>query len=157
MSYEKIANLFCRAHPGTTGLKGLFHMCVKVPYVCGILRDEGTPSNVKGYGTEGWGIGSTGSSCKALSYFWMLLYIKRFFDCFIFREKSNLAVTLVNSDNEIVAHAAFFDYPMIPTVDQSKWEDWLRTKYECKKATVSIIKQIKIMFLLKLKFFEMLA
>lgn len=50
-------------------------------------------------------------------------------------EKANLAVTLVNSANEVVAHAAFFDYPNIPSVDQAKWEMWLKTKYNCKKAS----------------------
>lgn len=56
---------------------------------------------------------------------------------FIFREKANLAVTLVNSGNEVVAHAAFFDYPNITNVDQSKWEEWLTSRYDCKKASVS--------------------
>ncbi|EDO37268.1 predicted protein [Nematostella vectensis] len=50
-------------------------------------------------------------------------------------EKSNLAVTLVNSANKVVAHAAFFDYPNITGVDQASWDTWLKSKYDCDKAT----------------------
>jgi hypothetical protein len=54
-----------------------------------------------------------------------------------YSEKANLAVTLVNANNEVIAFAAFFDYPNIPTIDQALWEEWLSSKYECTKATVS--------------------
>jgi len=48
-------------------------------------------------------------------------------------EKASLAVTLVNANNDVMGHAAFFDYPNLPSVDQSKWEEWLHTKYDCDK------------------------
>lgn len=48
-------------------------------------------------------------------------------------EKANLAVTLVNASNDVMGHAAFFDYPNLSTVHQSKWEDWLHSKYDCDK------------------------
>lgn len=52
-------------------------------------------------------------------------------------EKANLAVTLVNANNDVIAFAAFFDYPNIPSVDQAQWEEWLKEKYDCTKANVS--------------------
>lgn len=55
---------------------------------------------------------------------------------FVCSEKANLAVTLVNSSNEVIAFAAFFDYPNIPSVDQANWETWLNEKFTT-KATVS--------------------
>ncbi|CAH3017155.1 unnamed protein product [Porites evermanni] len=48
-------------------------------------------------------------------------------------EKASLAVTLVNANNDVMGHAAFFDYPNLPSVDQSKWEDWLHSKYDSDK------------------------
>jgi len=52
-------------------------------------------------------------------------------------EKASLAVTLVNANNEVMGHAAFFDYPNLPSVDPGKWEEWLHSKYDCKKCSVS--------------------
>ncbi|XP_031562151.1 cilia- and flagella-associated protein 61-like [Actinia tenebrosa] len=49
-------------------------------------------------------------------------------------EKANLAVTLVNAKNDVIAFAAFFDYPNIPSINQAKWEEWLKEKYDCTKA-----------------------
>ena len=61
-------------------------------------------------------------------------------NCFLksHREKANLAVTLVNASNDVMGHAAFFDYPNLSTVHQSKWEDWLHSKYDCDKCNVCI-------------------
>ena len=55
---------------------------------------------------------------------------------FFCSEKASLAVTLVNANNDVMGHAAFFDYPNLPSVDQSKWEEWLHTKYDCDKCNV---------------------
>ncbi|XP_066578587.1 cilia- and flagella-associated protein 61 isoform X2 [Amia ocellicauda] len=44
-------------------------------------------------------------------------------------EKTNLAVTLVNAQREVVAHAAFIDYPNLGTADQADWESWLHNSY----------------------------
>ncbi len=37
-----------------------------------------------------------------------------------------------------MGHAAFFDYPNVPSVDPGKWEEWFHSKYDCKKCNVSI-------------------
>ena len=47
-------------------------------------------------------------------------------------------MTLVNANNDVMGHAAFFDYPNLSSVDQSKWEDWLLTKYDLDKCNVCI-------------------
>ena len=52
-------------------------------------------------------------------------------------EKASLAVTLVNANNEVMGHAAFFDYPNVPSLDPAKWEEWFHLKYNC-KCNVSI-------------------
>ena len=54
-----------------------------------------------------------------------------------FSEKANLAVTLVSSDDEVVASGAFFDYPKL-TVDQAKWEKIFQESFESIKPTVSV-------------------
>ena len=51
-------------------------------------------------------------------------------------EKASLAVTLVNANNDVMGNAAFFDYPNLPSVDPGKWEEWLHSKYDCKKCNV---------------------
>jgi hypothetical protein len=38
-------------------------------------------------------------------------------------------VTLTNDKDEIMANAAFFDYPNFETVLQSQWEDWMPNYY----------------------------
>ena len=53
-------------------------------------------------------------------------------------EKASLAVTLVNANNDVMGHAAFFDYPNLPSVDPGKWEEWFHSKYDSKKCNVSI-------------------
>ncbi|XP_030052087.1 cilia- and flagella-associated protein 61 [Microcaecilia unicolor] len=51
-------------------------------------------------------------------------------------EKSNLAVTLSNEKNEVIAHAALLDYPNWNMADQAKWELWLFNNYEdCQNCT----------------------
>uniref|UniRef100_UPI00398F1531 cilia- and flagella-associated protein 61 n=1 Tax=Pristiophorus japonicus TaxID=55135 RepID=UPI00398F1531 len=40
-------------------------------------------------------------------------------------ERANLSVTIENEKNEIIAHAAFLDYPNIEAVEQNNWEPWL--------------------------------
>uniref|UniRef100_H2ZU18 Cilia and flagella associated protein 61 n=1 Tax=Latimeria chalumnae TaxID=7897 RepID=H2ZU18_LATCH len=51
-------------------------------------------------------------------------------------EKANLAVTLSNEKNEIVAHAAFLDYPNLDSVDPADWETWLHERYDSSNCTV---------------------
>ena len=46
-----------------------------------------------------------------------------------------LAVTLCNSDEDVLGHAAFFDYPNLPGVDPADWESWLNDTYDCDKCT----------------------
>uniref|UniRef100_A0A8C3SFZ9 Cilia and flagella associated protein 61 n=1 Tax=Chelydra serpentina TaxID=8475 RepID=A0A8C3SFZ9_CHESE len=50
-------------------------------------------------------------------------------------EKANLAVTLSNEKNEVIAHAAFLDYPNWNIVDQADWESFLHENYSDKKCT----------------------
>jgi hypothetical protein len=54
-----------------------------------------------------------------------------------FSEKANLAVTLVTSDEEVVASGAFFDYPNL-AVDQAKWEKLFQETFQSIKPTVSV-------------------
>ncbi|XP_075719086.1 cilia- and flagella-associated protein 61 isoform X2 [Rhinoderma darwinii] len=44
-------------------------------------------------------------------------------------EKSNLAVTISDEKNNVVAHAAFLDYPSWDVADQAEWEDWMYKNY----------------------------
>ncbi|KAK3611320.1 hypothetical protein CHS0354_029969 [Potamilus streckersoni] len=50
-------------------------------------------------------------------------------------EKAVLAVTLVNDKDEILGHAAFFDYPNLDSVDPAEWENWMGSYYDCKKVS----------------------
>uniref|UniRef100_A0A7M4EV36 Cilia and flagella associated protein 61 n=1 Tax=Crocodylus porosus TaxID=8502 RepID=A0A7M4EV36_CROPO len=50
-------------------------------------------------------------------------------------EKANLAVTLSNENNKVLAHAAFFDYPNWNIVDQADWEPFLHQNYNNSKCT----------------------
>ncbi|KFP84641.1 PREDICTED: uncharacterized protein C20orf26-like, partial [Apaloderma vittatum] len=50
-------------------------------------------------------------------------------------EKANLALTLCNEKNEVIAHAAFLDYPNWDITDQSDWESFLRENYINNKCT----------------------
>ena len=46
-----------------------------------------------------------------------------------------LAVTLCNGEEDVLGHAAFFDYPNLPGVDPADWEAWLNQTYSCNKCT----------------------
>ncbi|NXM88324.1 CFA61 protein, partial [Oenanthe oenanthe] len=50
-------------------------------------------------------------------------------------ELSNLALTLCNEKNEILAHAAFLDYPNWNITDQAEWEPFLHKNYPDNKCT----------------------
>ncbi|KAL0967286.1 hypothetical protein UPYG_G00250310 [Umbra pygmaea] len=50
-------------------------------------------------------------------------------------EKANLAVTLNNANNDLLAHAAFCDYPSGDVVDQTSWEPFLHENYYAEKCT----------------------
>lgn len=52
------------------------------------------------------------------------------------REKANLAVTLANEKDDIVAHASFFDHPVGGLVDQAQWESFLQKHFVAEKCTV---------------------
>lgn len=45
-----------------------------------------------------------------------------------------LAVTLSNENDEILGHAAFFDYPNVANIDSAEWETWLHDNYDCPQA-----------------------
>ncbi|XP_029705418.1 cilia- and flagella-associated protein 61 [Takifugu rubripes] len=50
-------------------------------------------------------------------------------------EKANLAVTLANETDNIVAHASFFDHPVACLVDQSQWETFLKKSFGVQQCT----------------------
>ncbi|KAM9339286.1 cilia- and flagella-associated protein 61 [Symphorus nematophorus] len=50
-------------------------------------------------------------------------------------EKANLAVTLANENDEILAHASLFDHPVGNLVDQSRWEPFLLKHFSAEKCT----------------------
>ncbi|KAL6095499.1 cfap61 [Pungitius sinensis] len=50
-------------------------------------------------------------------------------------EKANLAVTLANEREDIVAHASFFDHPIGGLVDQAHWEPFLQKHFSAKTCT----------------------
>ncbi|XP_068042386.1 cilia- and flagella-associated protein 61 isoform X4 [Anomalospiza imberbis] len=50
-------------------------------------------------------------------------------------ELSNLALTLCNEKNEVIAHAAFLDYPNWNITDQAEWEPFLHENYSNNKCT----------------------
>ncbi|KFW71434.1 Uncharacterized protein C20orf26, partial [Pygoscelis adeliae] len=50
-------------------------------------------------------------------------------------EKSNLALTVCNEKNEVIAHAVFLDYPNWNITDQSDWESFLHENYINSKCT----------------------
>ena len=47
-----------------------------------------------------------------------------------------MAVTVTTNKNEVLAHAAFLDYPMGDLVDQAEWESFLHQHYNIEKCTV---------------------
>ncbi|KAG7220569.1 hypothetical protein INR49_018006 [Caranx melampygus] len=50
-------------------------------------------------------------------------------------EKANLAVTLANEKDDILAHAAFFDHPTGGLVDQAHWEPFLHEHFIVENCT----------------------
>ncbi|KAJ8389365.1 hypothetical protein AAFF_G00120730 [Aldrovandia affinis] len=50
-------------------------------------------------------------------------------------EKANLAVTVTNSKNEVLAHAAFLDHPSSDIIDPADWEPWFRKHFSSDKCT----------------------
>ncbi|XP_037605805.1 cilia- and flagella-associated protein 61 [Sebastes umbrosus] len=50
-------------------------------------------------------------------------------------EKANLAVTLANEKDDIVAHASFFDHPVGDLVDQTQWEPFLQKHFGAGQCT----------------------
>ncbi|KAM4632856.1 cilia- and flagella-associated protein 61 [Polymixia lowei] len=50
-------------------------------------------------------------------------------------EKTNLAVTVANEKNEVLAHASFLDYPIGDIVDQGHWEPFLHKHFCAEKCT----------------------
>jgi len=45
-------------------------------------------------------------------------------------ERALLAITLSNETDEILAHAAFLDYPNVAGVDPAEWVDWLHVYFD---------------------------
>ncbi|XP_062323305.1 cilia- and flagella-associated protein 61 [Osmerus eperlanus] len=50
-------------------------------------------------------------------------------------EKANLAVSLNNATGEVLAHAAFLDYPLGDMVDQASWEPLMHDHFKAEKCT----------------------
>ncbi|XP_060947391.1 cilia- and flagella-associated protein 61 [Limanda limanda] len=50
-------------------------------------------------------------------------------------EKANLAVTLTNERDEILAHASFLDHPVGDLVDQAHWEGFLQEHFSTENCT----------------------
>ncbi|XP_042359745.1 cilia- and flagella-associated protein 61 [Plectropomus leopardus] len=50
-------------------------------------------------------------------------------------EKANLAVTLANQKDEVLAQASFFDHPVGDLVDQALWEPFLQKHFSTEKCT----------------------
>ncbi|XP_039981773.1 cilia- and flagella-associated protein 61 isoform X2 [Xiphias gladius] len=50
-------------------------------------------------------------------------------------EKANLAVTLANEKDDILAHASFFDHPVGDLVDQAHWEPFLQKHFSAENCT----------------------
>ena len=51
----------------------------------------------------------------------------------------------MSSNDEVVAHGAFFDYPNL-AVDQAKWETLFQESFESIKPTVSAYRQSEYNF-----------
>ncbi|XP_019642271.1 PREDICTED: cilia- and flagella-associated protein 61-like [Branchiostoma belcheri] len=50
-------------------------------------------------------------------------------------EKANLAVTLCNEQDDILGHAALYDYPNTTEADQAEWQQWLSQNYDTANCT----------------------
>lgn len=62
-----------------------------------------------------------------------------FFFCALLRENANLAVTVWDDQNQILAHASFLDHPAADLVDQALWEPFLHKHFSSDRCTVVII------------------
>ncbi|XP_074649430.1 cilia- and flagella-associated protein 61-like [Tubulanus polymorphus] len=49
-------------------------------------------------------------------------------------EKAVLAVTLSNEKDELLGHAAFYDYPNLRDVDPAAWETWMNNHYNSERS-----------------------
>jgi len=47
-----------------------------------------------------------------------------------YSERALLAITLSNEAEEILAHAAFLDYPNVTGVDPAEWVDWVKVFFD---------------------------
>ena len=56
---------------------------------------------------------------------------------FVFSEKANLAVTLVDESNIIVGHAAFYDAPNWNIARNQHWSSWIKTNFQAPHSDVS--------------------
>ncbi|XP_028296507.1 cilia- and flagella-associated protein 61 isoform X3 [Gouania willdenowi] len=50
-------------------------------------------------------------------------------------EKANLAVTLTNESEDVLAHASFFDFPSGDFMDGAQWEPFLHTHFTAERCT----------------------
>ncbi|XP_047243821.1 cilia- and flagella-associated protein 61 isoform X5 [Girardinichthys multiradiatus] len=50
-------------------------------------------------------------------------------------EKANLAVTVSNTKEDVLAHASFFDHPAVDVVERDNWEAFLHTHFSANKCT----------------------
>ncbi|XP_033979743.1 cilia- and flagella-associated protein 61 [Trematomus bernacchii] len=62
-------------------------------------------------------------------------------------EKANLAVTLANEREEILAHASFFDHPVGDLVDQTRWEAFLQKHFSAETCTIFPPQPLNTLFL----------
>lgn len=58
------------------------------------------------------------------------------------REKANLAVTVFNDQNQILAHASFLDHPAAELVDEALWESYLHNHFRSDSCMVGIIQSL---------------
>lgn len=58
------------------------------------------------------------------------------------REKANLAVTVASEEDEVVAHASFFDHPLGGLVDQTQWEPFVQKHFGADKCTVCVAHRV---------------
>ncbi|XP_051470281.1 cilia- and flagella-associated protein 61 isoform X3 [Apus apus] len=95
-----------------------------------ITSSEGDTEVVSARRTESHDV----SNIKSLfNYFTEVVFGR--IDVVALLEKSNLALTLCNEKNEIIASAVFLDYPNWDVTDQSDWESFLHENYVNNKCT----------------------
>lgn len=54
------------------------------------------------------------------------------------RDKASFALTVVNENQDIVAHAVFVDHPIGDLVDQAQWEQFLHKHFSSPQCTVCV-------------------